>query len=156
MCAFVFCVPGIAPNITAGPTDSAVIDSMSVILHCETSGAPRPAITWQKGVWTNSTPRLLEAHLAMFAPVKVRQELWNRFYSLFLLPPVCSSWHFSALSLFPLVHRTSSFASTFHCRRACVGQWVSPAAQVYPAGVRQLANKSLPPLWCWYLHLHGQ
>lgn len=22
---------------------------MSVILHCETSGAPRPAITWQKG-----------------------------------------------------------------------------------------------------------
>lgn len=40
---------GIAPNITAGPADSAVIDSMSVILHCETSGAPRPAITWQKG-----------------------------------------------------------------------------------------------------------
>lgn len=40
---------GIAPNITAGPTDSTVIDGMSVILHCETSGAPRPAITWQKG-----------------------------------------------------------------------------------------------------------
>ena len=45
---------GIAPNITAGPSDSAVIDSMSVILHCETSGAPRPAITWQKGAWANS------------------------------------------------------------------------------------------------------
>uniref|UniRef100_A0A3Q2XUG2 Sidekick cell adhesion molecule 2 n=1 Tax=Hippocampus comes TaxID=109280 RepID=A0A3Q2XUG2_HIPCM len=42
-------VTSIAPNITAGPADSAVIDSMSVILHCETSGAPRPAITWQKG-----------------------------------------------------------------------------------------------------------
>uniref|UniRef100_A0A8C5E0T0 Protein sidekick-2-like n=1 Tax=Gouania willdenowi TaxID=441366 RepID=A0A8C5E0T0_GOUWI len=42
-------VTSIAPNITAGPTDSAVIDSTSVILHCETSGAPRPAITWQKG-----------------------------------------------------------------------------------------------------------
>ncbi|XP_036446499.1 protein sidekick-2 [Colossoma macropomum] len=42
-------VTSIAPNITAGPTDSAVIDGMSVILHCETSGAPRPAITWQKG-----------------------------------------------------------------------------------------------------------
>ncbi|XP_076739360.1 protein sidekick-2 isoform X6 [Maylandia zebra] len=42
-------VTSIAPNITAGPSDSAVIDSMSVILHCETSGAPRPAITWQKG-----------------------------------------------------------------------------------------------------------
>uniref|UniRef100_A0A671K337 Protein sidekick-2-like n=1 Tax=Sinocyclocheilus anshuiensis TaxID=1608454 RepID=A0A671K337_9TELE len=40
---------GIAPNITAGPSDSTVIDGMSVILHCETSGAPRPAITWQKG-----------------------------------------------------------------------------------------------------------
>lgn len=26
-----------------------MIDGMSVILHCETSGAPRPAITWQKG-----------------------------------------------------------------------------------------------------------
>ncbi|KAI2666017.1 Protein sidekick-2 [Labeo rohita] len=38
----------IAPNITAGPSDSAVIDGMSIILHCETSGAPRPAITWQK------------------------------------------------------------------------------------------------------------
>uniref|UniRef100_A0A8C6MIQ1 Sidekick cell adhesion molecule 2 n=1 Tax=Nothobranchius furzeri TaxID=105023 RepID=A0A8C6MIQ1_NOTFU len=42
-------VTSIAPNITAGPSDSAVIDGMSVILHCETSGAPRPAITWQKG-----------------------------------------------------------------------------------------------------------
>uniref|UniRef100_G3P9R9 Sidekick cell adhesion molecule 2a n=1 Tax=Gasterosteus aculeatus aculeatus TaxID=481459 RepID=G3P9R9_GASAC len=42
-------VTSIAPNITSGPSDSAVIDSMSVILHCETSGAPRPAITWQKG-----------------------------------------------------------------------------------------------------------
>ncbi|XP_051904168.1 protein sidekick-2-like [Hippocampus zosterae] len=42
-------VTSIAPNITAGPADSAVIDSTSVILHCETSGAPRPAITWQKG-----------------------------------------------------------------------------------------------------------
>ena len=47
----VFCLPsGIAPNITAGPSDSTVIDGMSVILHCETSGAPRPAITWQKGL----------------------------------------------------------------------------------------------------------
>ncbi|KAJ7989955.1 hypothetical protein DPEC_G00309840 [Dallia pectoralis] len=42
-------VTSIAPNITVGPIDSAVIDGMSVILHCETSGAPRPAITWQKG-----------------------------------------------------------------------------------------------------------
>ncbi|TSO37067.1 Protein sidekick-2 [Bagarius yarrelli] len=42
-------VTSIAPNITAGPTDSSVIDGTSVILHCETSGAPRPAITWRKG-----------------------------------------------------------------------------------------------------------
>ncbi|KAE8283995.1 Protein sidekick-2 [Larimichthys crocea] len=42
-------VTSIAPNITAGPSESTVIDGMSVILHCETSGAPRPAITWQKG-----------------------------------------------------------------------------------------------------------
>ncbi|XP_066520698.1 protein sidekick-2 isoform X2 [Hoplias malabaricus] len=42
-------VTSIAPNITSGPSDSTVIDGMSVILHCETSGAPRPAITWQKG-----------------------------------------------------------------------------------------------------------
>ncbi|XP_026997071.1 protein sidekick-2 isoform X1 [Tachysurus fulvidraco] len=42
-------VTSIAPNITAGPTDRSVIDGTSVILHCETSGAPRPAITWQKG-----------------------------------------------------------------------------------------------------------
>uniref|UniRef100_A0A4W2CKT8 Sidekick cell adhesion molecule 2 n=1 Tax=Bos indicus x Bos taurus TaxID=30522 RepID=A0A4W2CKT8_BOBOX len=40
---------GIAPNITRGPLDSTVIDGMSVVLACETSGAPRPAITWQKG-----------------------------------------------------------------------------------------------------------
>lgn len=26
-----------------------MIDGMSAILTCETSGAPRPAITWQKG-----------------------------------------------------------------------------------------------------------
>ncbi|XP_033896317.3 protein sidekick-2-like isoform X3 [Acipenser ruthenus] len=42
-------VTSISPNITTGPADSTVIDGMSVILHCETSGAPRPAITWQKG-----------------------------------------------------------------------------------------------------------
>lgn len=54
------CLPsGIAPNITAGPSDSTVIDGMSVILHCETSGAPRPAITWQKGLYCTHahTPR---------------------------------------------------------------------------------------------------
>lgn len=33
-----------------------MIDGTSVILHCETSGAPRPAITWQKGAWANGTP----------------------------------------------------------------------------------------------------
>ncbi|NXS62977.1 SDK2 protein, partial [Brachypteracias leptosomus] len=42
-------VTSIAPNITRGPQDSTVIDGMSVILNCQTSGAPRPAITWQKG-----------------------------------------------------------------------------------------------------------
>ncbi|XP_043941066.1 protein sidekick-2 [Protopterus annectens] len=42
-------VTSIAPNITKGPSDSTVIDGLSVILNCETSGAPRPAITWQKG-----------------------------------------------------------------------------------------------------------
>ncbi|XP_064439713.1 protein sidekick-2 isoform X1 [Mirounga angustirostris] len=42
-------VTSIAPNITRGPSDSTVIDGMSVVLACETSGAPRPAITWQKG-----------------------------------------------------------------------------------------------------------
>uniref|UniRef100_A0A8C6TZX2 Sidekick cell adhesion molecule 2a n=1 Tax=Neogobius melanostomus TaxID=47308 RepID=A0A8C6TZX2_9GOBI len=51
-------VTSIAPNITAGPVDSAVIDGMSIILHCETSGAPRPAITWQKG----ATERKLRQH----------------------------------------------------------------------------------------------
>ncbi|KAK2111986.1 Protein sidekick-2 [Saguinus oedipus] len=44
-------VTSIAPNITRGPLDSTVIDGMSVVLACETSGAPRPAITWQKGRW---------------------------------------------------------------------------------------------------------
>ncbi|KAJ8384733.1 hypothetical protein AAFF_G00199390 [Aldrovandia affinis] len=42
-------VTSFAPNITAGPTSSAVIDGLSVILHCETTGAPRPTITWQTG-----------------------------------------------------------------------------------------------------------
>lgn len=46
---------GIAPNITRGPQDSTVIDGMSVILNCETSGAPRPAITWQKGKGAEGT-----------------------------------------------------------------------------------------------------
>nr|XP_033817053.1 protein sidekick-2 isoform X2 [Geotrypetes seraphini] len=42
-------VTSIAPNITKGPSDSTAIDGMAVVLSCETSGAPRPAITWQKG-----------------------------------------------------------------------------------------------------------
>uniref|UniRef100_A0A8C6T0U0 Sidekick cell adhesion molecule 2b n=1 Tax=Neogobius melanostomus TaxID=47308 RepID=A0A8C6T0U0_9GOBI len=36
-------------NTYLAVTSDTVIDGMSVILHCETSGAPRPAITWQKG-----------------------------------------------------------------------------------------------------------
>ncbi|KFO76339.1 Protein sidekick-2, partial [Cuculus canorus] len=48
-------VTSIAPNITRGPQDSTVIDGMSVILNCETSGAPRPAITWQKGKRSGDT-----------------------------------------------------------------------------------------------------
>uniref|UniRef100_A0A8C9TXB7 Sidekick cell adhesion molecule 2 n=1 Tax=Scleropages formosus TaxID=113540 RepID=A0A8C9TXB7_SCLFO len=50
---------GIAPNITSGPSDSTVIDGMPVVLHCETSGAPR--YTWEKGgsiLNVESTPRL--------------------------------------------------------------------------------------------------
>lgn len=79
------CLPhlsGIAPNITAGPSDSAVIDGMSVILHCETSGAPRPAITWQKGAWANSMRScrgpggFIMPHLDLS---KVRRELWKGF-----------------------------------------------------------------------------
>lgn len=50
VCVCVCLLSGIAPNITAGPSDSTVIDRMSIILHCETAGAPRPAITWQKGL----------------------------------------------------------------------------------------------------------
>ncbi|KAM9296045.1 protein sidekick-2 [Gastrophryne carolinensis] len=42
-------VTSIAPNITKGPLDSTVIDGASLVLQCETLGAPRPAITWQKG-----------------------------------------------------------------------------------------------------------
>ncbi|XP_060058654.1 protein sidekick-2 isoform X2 [Erinaceus europaeus] len=42
-------VTSIAPNITKGPLDSTVIDGTSAVLVCETSGAPRPAITWQRG-----------------------------------------------------------------------------------------------------------
>ncbi|KAJ8254116.1 hypothetical protein COCON_G00207280 [Conger conger] len=33
-------VTSIAPHITAGPADSAVIDGLSVILRCDTTGAP--------------------------------------------------------------------------------------------------------------------
>ncbi|KAG8446470.1 hypothetical protein GDO86_014070 [Hymenochirus boettgeri] len=42
-------VTSIAPNITRGPQDSTVIDGNALVLQCETSGAPRPVVTWQKG-----------------------------------------------------------------------------------------------------------
>ncbi|KAL2078677.1 hypothetical protein ACEWY4_026362 [Coilia grayii] len=69
-------VTSIAPNITAGPSDSTVIDGMSVILHCETSGAPRPAITWQKacpGVRFVQLPRftLLESGSLLISPAHI-------------------------------------------------------------------------------------
>uniref|UniRef100_A0A8C4QIJ2 Sidekick cell adhesion molecule 2 n=1 Tax=Eptatretus burgeri TaxID=7764 RepID=A0A8C4QIJ2_EPTBU len=37
------------PNITQGPVDSTVIEGSSVSLLCETSGAPKPTITWLRG-----------------------------------------------------------------------------------------------------------
>uniref|UniRef100_A0A3B1IV52 Sidekick cell adhesion molecule 2 n=1 Tax=Astyanax mexicanus TaxID=7994 RepID=A0A3B1IV52_ASTMX len=58
-------VTSIAPNITAGPSDSTVIDGMSVILHCETSGAPRPAITWQKGKMMTRSSISLSSSLSL-------------------------------------------------------------------------------------------
>lgn len=79
VCGWPLPLTGIAPNITAGPSDSAVIDGMSVILHCETSGAPRPAITWQKGAWANIATFWVGPHYAAFGLVKLRRELWKGF-----------------------------------------------------------------------------
>lgn len=87
---------GIAPNITAGPADSAVIDGMSVILHCETSGAPRPAITWQKGAWVNSV-RLRARAVNYVGLVKLREKAREYafppneipYLAALLPPPVC-------------------------------------------------------------------
>lgn len=42
------------------------------------------------------------------------------------------------------------------CRWACAGKWLSTAAPLYPAGVRQSVGQSCSPVRRWHLHLHGE
>lgn len=90
-----WCAPltGIAPNITAGPSDSTVIDGMSVILHCETSGAPRPAITWQKGeehILQSLHSRITKEHLQSVSSQAAVHLSASLFLCLFFSPLYCT------------------------------------------------------------------
>lgn len=43
------CVSGVAPTFTSPPSDQTVTDGNTALFTCQTSGAPKPAITWRKG-----------------------------------------------------------------------------------------------------------
>lgn len=42
-------VPGAAPTFTYPPSDQTVTDGNTALFTCQTSGSPKPAITWRKG-----------------------------------------------------------------------------------------------------------
>ncbi|CAF98159.1 unnamed protein product, partial [Tetraodon nigroviridis] len=43
-------VSGAAPTFTSPPSDQTVTDGNRALFTCQTSGAPKPAITWRKGL----------------------------------------------------------------------------------------------------------
>ncbi|KAK2817285.1 hypothetical protein Q5P01_025476 [Channa striata] len=43
-------VSSVAPTFTLPPSDQTVTDGNTAVFTCETSGAPKPAITWRKGL----------------------------------------------------------------------------------------------------------
>uniref|UniRef100_A0A4W6FY19 Sidekick cell adhesion molecule 1 n=1 Tax=Lates calcarifer TaxID=8187 RepID=A0A4W6FY19_LATCA len=43
-------VSSVAPTFTSPPTDQTVTDGNTALFTCQTSGAPKPAITWRKGL----------------------------------------------------------------------------------------------------------
>lgn len=60
--------------------------------------------------------------------------------------PLSTPVSFPSTDLFPL----------FLFRWACFGQWLCPAAQVHPPGIRQPAHLALTYLWCRNVHVHGE
>ncbi|XP_029948858.1 protein sidekick-1-like isoform X2 [Salarias fasciatus] len=42
-------VSSVAPTFTSPPSDQTVTDGNTAVFTCQTSGAPKPAITWRKG-----------------------------------------------------------------------------------------------------------
>ncbi|XP_076584593.1 protein sidekick-1 isoform X1 [Chaetodon auriga] len=42
-------VSSVAPTFTLPPSDQTVTDGNTALFNCQTSGAPKPAITWRKG-----------------------------------------------------------------------------------------------------------
>lgn len=47
--SFDHCVLGVAPAFASPPSDQTVTDGNRALFTCQTSGAPKPAITWRKG-----------------------------------------------------------------------------------------------------------
>ncbi|XP_029008135.1 protein sidekick-1-like isoform X3 [Betta splendens] len=43
-------VSSVAPTFTSPPSDRTVTDGNTALFSCQTSGAPKPAITWRKGL----------------------------------------------------------------------------------------------------------
>lgn len=153
------CPAGIAPNITRGPQDSTVIDGMAVILNCETSGAPRPAITWQKGKGAGGTgvraslpsePCLCLAHPCLPAwPQRVLFELCG--HQTLWPPGLADGWGAGGLRGSPPITqgsgswpaaRCSSRASPCWSRAACSS---APRTSLTPAPTR--AWPPTPAAW---------
>lgn len=65
-CSVFFClmfslrVAGVAPRFTFPPSDHTVTEGNTAAFTCQTSGAPKPAITWRKG----SVPCICITHWA--------------------------------------------------------------------------------------------
>uniref|UniRef100_A0A8C1W930 Sidekick cell adhesion molecule 1b n=1 Tax=Cyprinus carpio TaxID=7962 RepID=A0A8C1W930_CYPCA len=51
-------VTSVSPSFTTPPSDITVTDGASAVFTCETSGAPKPAIVWRKGVLASGTVQM--------------------------------------------------------------------------------------------------
>lgn len=82
----------------------------------------------------------------MFASQQQIRKTASLFFFLMIHFPLFFHLSMTRFFLFPL----------FCLRRACVGEWLSPTAQIHPTRVGQPAHLPLTHLRCWNLHLHGK
>lgn len=131
---FSLCVAGVAPRFTFPPSDHTVTEGNTAVFTCQTSGAPKPAITWRKGS----------------VPCSLHYPLSNK-----NTPTWCVC--IARFAQWPnYLHQIGGYLVILCLRRiAGLSEWLRPGSQVHTAAVRWFADSASELPGFWRIHVHS-